>query len=74
MGQRLKLVSGQEAVRKFVHAGWTVARRRGSHVMLTKPDFPWTISVPDHSQLGRGLMRKLIKQAGLTVEEFNALK
>ncbi len=74
MGQELKLISGREAVGRFVRAGWSVARRRGSHVMLTKPEFPWTLSVPDHSQLGRGLLRKLIKQAGLTVEEFNALK
>ncbi len=73
MGEKLKLVSGEEAVRKFVRAGWTVARRRGSHIMLTKTDFQWTLSVPDHPQLGRGLLRKLSKQAGLTIEEFNAL-
>ena len=73
MGETLKPVSGEEAIRKFVRAGWTVARRRGSHIMLTKPGFQWTLSVPDHPRLGRGLLRKLIKQAGLTVEEFNAL-
>lgn len=73
MSEKLRLISGEQAVRKFVRAGWTVARRRGSHIMLTKPGFQWTLSVPDHPRLGRGLLRKLIKQAGLTVEEFNAL-
>ena len=73
MGQKLKLISGEEAVRKFVRSGWTVARRRGSHIMLTKSGFPWTLSVPDHPRLGRGLLRKLIKQAALSIEEFNAL-
>lgn len=48
MGEKLELISGEEAVRKFVRAGWTVARRRGSHIMLTKPGFQWTLSVPDH--------------------------
>ena len=73
MGEKLKLISGEEMVRKFVRDGWTVARRRGSHIMLTRPGFQWTLSVPDHPRLGRGLLRKLIKQAGLTLEQFNAL-
>jgi len=73
MGEKLKLISGEQAVHKLLCAGWTVARRRGSHVMLTKTGFQWTLSVPDHRRLGRGLLRRLIKQAGLTVEEFNAL-
>ncbi len=73
MGQKLKPISGEDAVRKFVRGGWIVVRRRGSHIMLTRPGFQWTLSVPHHPQLGRGLLRKLIKQAGLTAEEFNAL-
>ncbi len=73
MGEKLKLISGEEAVRKFVRAGWTVARRRGSHMMLTKSGFQWTLSIPDHPRLGRDLLRKLIKQAGMITEEFNAL-
>ncbi len=73
MGEKLKAISGEETVRKFVRAGWTVARRRGSHIMLTKSGFQWTLSVPDHPRLGRGLLRKLIKQADLSVREFNSL-
>lgn len=73
MGEKLKLISGEEAVRKFVRDGWTVARRRGSHIMLTKTRFQWTLCVPDQPQLGRGLLRKLINQAGMTTEQFNAL-
>jgi hypothetical protein len=41
--------------------------------MLTHPAYPWTLSVPDHPELGRGLLRKLVRQAGMTVDEFNAL-
>lgn len=73
MGERLKAISGEEAIRKFVRAGWTAVRRRGSHIMLTKSGFQWTLSVPDHPRLGRGLLRKLIKQADLSVREFNSL-
>ena len=73
MGQRLRLVSGRDAVRKFECAGWTLVRQSGSHRMLTHPAYPWTLSVSDHPELGRGLLRKLIRQAGMTVDQFNAL-
>jgi predicted RNA binding protein YcfA (HicA-like mRNA interferase family) len=73
MGSVLKLCSGAEAVRKFQKAGWTIARQKGSHVMLTKTGYQWTLSIPRHKELGPGLLRKLIQQAGLTTEEFNAL-
>jgi predicted RNA binding protein YcfA (HicA-like mRNA interferase family) len=73
MNPKLKLCSGAEAVRKLQTAGWSVARQKGSHVMLTKPGYQWTLSIPQHDELGPGLLRKLIRQAGLTVEEFNDL-
>ena len=73
MGPKPPQISGRRAVRKLRRAGWTLARQRGSHMMLTHPDHKWTLSVPNHRELGPGLLRKLIKQAGLTVEQFNAL-
>ena len=73
MSKRLKLCSGSEAVRKFQKAGWSVARQKSSHVMMTRSDYPWTLSIPQHNELGPGLLRKLIHQAGLTVDKFNEL-
>ncbi|OAI46973.1 hypothetical protein AYO43_05275 [Nitrospira sp. SCGC AG-212-E16] len=73
MAERLRLCSGSEAVQKFERAGWTVARQRGSHVMMVKPGYEYTLSVPQHNELGPGLLRKLIRQADLTVEAFNSL-
>ena len=73
MAERLRVCSGPDAVRKFEQAGWTVARQRGSHVMLVKSGYEYTLSIPQHDELGPGLLRKLIRQAALTIEEFNAL-
>lgn len=73
MDKDLKLCSGTEAIQKFQRAGWSAVRQKGSHVMLTKPGYQWTLSIPQHSELGPGLLRKLIRQADLTVEEFNKL-
>jgi predicted RNA binding protein YcfA (HicA-like mRNA interferase family) len=73
MSKSLKLCSGANAVQKFKRSGWTVARQKGSHVMMTKSGYQWTLSIPLHDELGPGLLRKLIKQAELTIEEFNKL-
>jgi len=73
MTERLRLCSGSEAVQKFERAGWTVARQRGSHVMMVKPGYEYTLSIPQHNELGPGLLRKFIRQADLTVEVFNSL-
>ena len=56
-----------EILQKF---GWSVARQRGSHIILTKPGHIATLSVPNHDQVARGTLRGLISKAGLTVEEF----
>jgi len=69
----IKLCSGAEAVKKFLRAGWSVARQKGSHVMMTKPGYQYTLSIPQHSELGPGILRKLLRQAGISPEEFNAL-
>jgi len=70
---KLPRISGREAVRAFQRAGWEVARQRGSHVILTKPDSIYTLSIPLHRELGPGLLRSLLRKAGLTVEEFREL-
>lgn len=73
MSPKLSLCSGKEAVKKFKKAGWQISRQKGSHVMLVKADYRYTLSVPQHKQLGIGILSKLTKQAGLSIDEFNAL-
>ncbi|MCG6553966.1 MAG: type II toxin-antitoxin system HicA family toxin [Candidatus Magnetominusculus sp. LBB02] len=70
---RLRLCSGVEAVSKFKRMGWIEARQKGSHVMMTKEGYEYTLSIPLHSELGPGILKKLIKQANISVEEFNNL-
>ena len=70
----LSVVSGAEAVRRFERAGWSVVRRKGSHVMMTHPEVRATLSIPQHRELDRGLLRALIRAAGMTVAEFGSLR
>ena len=70
---KLPVISGRQARRAFEKAGWIFNRQRGSHMVLVRAGIPINLMVPDHRELDRGLLRGLIRDAGLTVEEFVAL-
>lgn len=72
MGQ-LPRLSGQDAVRVFCTFGYQVVRQRGSHVRLRDPTGRRRpLTVPAHRELKTGTLRRLVRDAGLTVEEFAA--
>ncbi len=64
--------SGQQAVQKFERLGYSMARQRGSHIRLHHPDSSTrsSLTIPLHRELKKGLLVRLIKDAGLTVEQF----
>jgi predicted RNA binding protein YcfA (HicA-like mRNA interferase family) len=68
----LPSLSGQEVVRILQSLGWSVARQRGSHIVMVREGSITTLSIPDHKTVARGTLRSLIRNAGLTVEEFLA--
>ena len=68
----LRPLSGKEVVRLFEALGWSVARQRGSHIVMTKEGQLATLSVPLHKEVAKGTLRSLIRSAGLTVDEFLA--
>lgn len=67
---RLPVISGAEAIKAFHRTGWRAVRQSGSHVVMIKEAEDATLSIPLHRELKRGLLRKLIRDAGLTVDEF----
>ena len=66
----LPVVSGREARRVFERAGWEFRRQHGSHMILTKRGSVVSRSVPDHVELASGTLRKLIRLAGISVEQL----
>ena len=66
---RLPLISGDDFVTAVARIGFSVDRKEGSHMILIGPT-GWRLSVPRHRELGRGLLRALIRDAGLTREAF----
>ncbi len=71
---KLPRISGVEAIKVFGRLGWQVARQRGSHVTLVKPGTRLILTVPLHPELAPGTLRRLIRDAGLSVEQFLAAR
>ena len=71
---RLPVVSGAEAVKAFRKIGYQFDRRHGSHIILRRNTPPYRrLSIPDHKEMAKGTLRTLIRESGLTVEEFRKL-
>ena len=67
----LPRISGREAVAALRKLGYEFDRQRGSHMLLRQNDPPFRrLVVPDHREVAKGTLRSIIRQAGLTVEEF----
>lgn len=55
--------------------GYEIVRQKGSHVRMRHPadSTRQPVTVPDHKELKMGTLRAIIRDAGLTVEDFRGL-
>lgn len=69
---KLKRVSGAQAIRALERLGFARARQRGSHVVLRKHMKGGDLGcvVPSHRELAVGTLRSILRQAGITPEQF----
>ena len=71
MKQELPVLKPREVVIALERAGFEVRKQTGSHVIMYKSGIRRPISVPQHpGDLPRGTLRAIIREAGLTKEEF----
>ena len=72
MSSRLPVISGRDCCNALRKVGFQElpGRGKGSHLFLFRSDPPTALTVPNHRELKRGMLRAIIRQAGLTVEEF----
>ncbi len=69
---RLPVLSGKEIIKALNKMGYREVRQRGSHTRLSHPNKK-SITVPDHKIVGRGLLRKIIRDAELSIKDFRNL-
>ena len=72
---KLPSVSGARLVRALKRAGFVELRQKGSHVSLERrtEEGVYRTVVPQHDSLHKGTLSKILKQAGLTIEQLLSL-
>uniref|UniRef100_A0A7V4G9R9 Type II toxin-antitoxin system HicA family toxin n=1 Tax=Desulfobacca acetoxidans TaxID=60893 RepID=A0A7V4G9R9_9BACT len=65
-------LSYPEIVAALGRAGWRLSRQKGSHIRLTRLEEGRLkkLTIPAHRPVKRSTLAKIIKQAGLTLDEF----
>ena len=59
----------RDVVSALENGGYFVVRQKGSHIrMMHKSKYP--ITVPAHNPVARGTLRKILRDADISVEEF----
>jgi predicted RNA binding protein YcfA (HicA-like mRNA interferase family) len=70
----LPRVSGRDVVKALLKVGYERDRQRGSHIILRQLTYPHRrIVIPDHKEVAKGTLRSIIRETGLTVDEFKDL-
>ena len=68
------MASGRQLCKILGKVGYLIDHQTGSHVILRHESPPHRrLTVPDHKEIAKGTLRAIIRQAGLTVDEFTEL-
>ena len=72
MSPKLPVVSGDALIRALGKFGYVAVRQKGSHVRLRHSTDPQrlAITVPLHSELAFGTLRRILRDAAITIEEL----
>ncbi|MGP6220850.1 type II toxin-antitoxin system HicA family toxin [Caldiplasma sukawensis] len=69
---KLPVLSGNDVIKALSKIGYNLDHQTGSHITLVNKSGK-KITVPNHREIGPGLLRAIIKQAGLSIEDFQKL-
>ena len=68
---KLPVISGKEVIKAFTKLGYNIDHQTGSHIILRHKDPPHRrLTVPNHKEISKGTLRAIIRQAGLSRDEF----
>jgi predicted RNA binding protein YcfA (HicA-like mRNA interferase family) len=75
MAVRFGSLKPREVLRGLLKAGFYVHETTGSHVQMKHPDRPGRVTIPNHQgfDLPKQIVKSIIRQAGLSNEEFARL-
>ncbi len=72
---KLPVISGKDFIKRLKKKGYRFIHQEGSHMIIRLTEEPFTkLSVPNHKELDRGLLKSLLRDAEISVDEFIRLK
>jgi len=74
MSPKLPVVSGADLIRALAKFGYVAVRQKGSHVRLRHSTDPQRVpvTVPLHNEIAFGTLRRILRDAALTVEQLSS--
>ncbi|MBZ0256366.1 type II toxin-antitoxin system HicA family toxin [bacterium] len=71
---KLPVLSCAEIVKALLKIGYEIDHQSGSHIVLRQTNPPHRrLSVPNHKEIAKGTIRAIIRQSGLSIDEFLTL-
>ena len=68
---KLPVISGKELVKMFSKLRYEVDHQTGSHIILRNKNIPYRrLTIPNHPEIAKGTLLAILRQAGLTREDF----
>ena len=69
---KLPVLSGKEVIKVLSKQGFAISRQKGSHIILTKiaPEGKKGVVVPNHKEIDKGTLLEIIRQSGMSKEDF----
>lgn len=74
MTPKMPVISGEELIRALGKFGYESVRQKGSHVRLRHPNDPnkQPLTVPLHDEIAFGTLRRILRDAGISVEQLRS--
>ena len=71
MNDRLPMLKAKDVIKVLKKLGFVAVRTKGSHIFFKHPDGRTTlISRHDREDIGRGLLRQILREIEIMPEEF----
>ncbi|MFA4956569.1 MAG: type II toxin-antitoxin system HicA family toxin [Candidatus Methanoperedens sp.] len=72
---KLPVISGKDAVKAFGKLGYVTVRQTGSHIRMKhqSDSSKNPLSIPNHKVIGKGLLRKLLRDSEITIDDLYKL-
>ncbi len=71
---KLPVLSGKQLCKVLGKIGYFVDHQTGSHIILRQESQPHRrLTVPNHKEIAKGTLRAIIRESGLTLDEFRGL-